>query len=200
MLTTTLRSIKEIYGYSVCAADFSAGEIKEFYVDSKQWKIASISVGRGPEPESRIQISPEVLEEIDSPQRTFFTQLTPGELEQGVFPSRVVGKKSSWLPAGKLLQYTAYASDRPLGRVTDLLVNDADLGIRYLAVRVDALDKQFLLSPWNVGALKRRPLELVLRCAFEEVCRGPEYNFSVPVSREIENLLQEQYGKPLFWV
>ena len=97
--------------------------------------------------------------------------------------------------------YHILAEDGQIGQVKDLLIDDATWAISYLVVSAGS---------WLSGRTVLVPMELVTEVNWEESAVGicvfkdqiqssPEYDDSVPITREYESKLYEHYGRPKRW-
>ena len=151
MLTVMLLNLQELYGYRIRALRADIGEIKEFYLQDEDWKIWSIAVIAGASRfrKKEIYLSSKFLKEIDTEKRIFFIQQTKWEI-QNQLPEILDPEKDPHLkPAGQLLGFTVKALDGEIGKVEDLVVNDANLAIQYLSVNLNTSGEKLNLSPWQ---------------------------------------------------
>jgi hypothetical protein len=89
-----LRSVEELYGYSVQAIDGDIGEVYEFYFDDKDWTIRYLVMDTGGWLSGRLVIiSPVALKEPDWKKQIFPVSITKKQVEKG--PSTYAGKPIS---------------------------------------------------------------------------------------------------------
>jgi hypothetical protein len=194
MLTTMLRSIKEIYGYSVRSTDLLLGRVRELYLNEGAWTIQSI------ETEGGLHVPAASLEEVDATERSLFFQIDHAEMRTDTRGTAALD--AGLKPARQLLGLEMHAQNGSVGYVEDLIVSDADLSIKYLVVNAASLghNKKFIVSPWWIHSVHWDTNEVVLRFDLEHVLRSPRYDFQMPVSREYESALHEYYDKQTYWV
>jgi sporulation protein YlmC with PRC-barrel domain len=200
MLTTMLRSIQELYDYEVFAMDAQLGRVKELYVNDEEWRIQSIGV----DAEERfgrdmLYVPTEVFEEIDPSQKALFIQLNGEELRK-VLANFCTSEKDPHLKrARRLTGFDVHAKDGMVGKVEELLLNDADLSIRYLVVDAITFDKRILLSPWWIERIDWEAGSLHLAFDRERICQSPLYDFRLPLSEDLEEDLHQQFGRQSYW-
>ena len=201
MLTTMLRSVREIYGYSVRCADDYLGEIAEFSWNEQEWKIQSLIVKRNTLEFHRKMLSlpAQILEEVDMDSRTIFIQLSKEEVLSFCREVDLRGVDSHLKPVRALLGFGVAAKNGPLGLIEDLLLSDADLSARYVVIRVPSLGKKYLLSPWWIDRTDWKTRNIHLKLTLAEAQEIPEYNFHTPINRHYEDKLHAEYGKRSYW-
>jgi hypothetical protein len=105
--------------------------------------------------------------------------------------------------ANEVTGYFLEADDGPVGRVEDLIIEDDDWGVRYLAVLAPHTSlsgrKVLIAQQWitRVSWTERKVHVDVLR---EAVKNSPKYVPSAPVNREFETRVYDYYGRPKYWV
>ena len=190
MLTTMLRSIKELYGYEVRSTDALIGKVREFYLDDEKWVVRSIGIIGG------ILLPAELLEETDPQQRAFFLQLNAAAIREKL-ENR--SENSQLRAARRLFGLLMFARNGVIGKVEDLVVNDADLSVRYFVVDAPVHGQKFVISPWWIQEIDWEYGEIRLRFGLERVLRSPKFDFQMPVSREYEAALHEYYDKQTYF-
>jgi hypothetical protein len=146
-----------------------------------------------------IYLSTRLLEEIDPEKQVFFIQQTKREIENQLPEILALEKDPQLKPAERLLGFTVKATDGEIGTVEDLIVNDADLAVRYLTVNLKASGKKFILSPWWSEKINWETRNIYLAFTLKEVYDSPQYDFLAPVSREYEDELHDYYGRRSYW-
>ena len=192
MLTTVLRSIKELYGYTVRLADGVMGNVLEFYIDDEKWTARRVRVSGG------VFLPAELLEEADPDEKSFFIQSSFAEIRAKVVES-CAGTNRQWRPASRLLGLLVHARNGAVGKMQDIILNDADLSVRYLVVDAPAYGQKFILSPWWIKSIDLERNEAHLRFDLNLVLRSPKYDFQMPFSREREAALHGYYDKQTYW-
>ncbi len=195
MLTTRLGSLKDLRLYEVYGADGKIGAVRDFFFHPEDWTIRHASVRT----ENReIFLSTRVFGEADWEKRTFF--LRGAALSA---PPASHFSTAGLYSAGEFLDKTVCAEDGEIGRIDDLIVNEADWAIRYLIVDTGSWlkGKKVLISPWWVEGNVRGGEEDALRTnlLLEEIRHSPEYDFSDTITHDYENKLHEYYDKPKYW-
>ncbi len=200
MLMTMLRSLREVFGYSVCTMDAYIGSIRELYLDDKEWVIRGFLVKvEGATGDDQVYVPSCFLEETDPGQRIFLIQSCIRELKKDVPVSLIAGEYPSLRPVHRIIGSKVYAKDSEVGRVEDLILNDADFAVRYLVINAEVVDKKFMISPWWCERVFWETGGIFLRFGVEEVLQSPEYDFRIPVMQDYESKLHEYYRKRSYW-
>lgn len=97
--------------------------------------------------------------------------------------------------------YSINARDGSLGRVDDLLFDDASWTMRYLAVDTAWLfGRKVLLSAAVVGVPQKDDKVLPVMLTKQQVENSPSVDTDEPVGRQEEVALQRHYGWPQYWM
>ena len=215
MEKTLLRNIRALQGLKLHATDGELGAVKEFYFDDEEWDILYLVADTGGWlPGRRLLISPIALGEADWVEQRLEVMLTREEVEaspdidlhrpitreQEVTYFGHFGWPCFWKgelrSASEVIGTQVEAEGGAVGNVEDLLV-DEFWRIRYLMIVSE--DRRILVAPqWIKRADWPRAL-LHLNLSREKTERSPEYDPSVPVSREFEAQLYNHYGLTPYW-
>jgi len=97
--------------------------------------------------------------------------------------------------------YSIAASDRDIGHVEDLIVDDREWIIRYVVVdtRNWLPGRQVLIAPIWFSSIVWSQRKLETDLSAEVVKDSPEYDPSAPVNRKYERRLYDFYGRPVYW-
>ena len=103
--------------------------------------------------------------------------------------------------ANQVKGYGIHASDGDIGHVDDFLIDDESWEIRYLVVDTGhwLSGKKMLVSPRWAENISWEEHKIYLHLARGTIQSSPEFDPSVPVTREYEHLLHEHYGVPAYW-
>jgi hypothetical protein len=97
--------------------------------------------------------------------------------------------------------YHIQASDGEIGHVRDFIVDDETWDIRYLEVYTRNLwpGKKVLVSPQWITRVSWADSKVYLDMTTENIQNGPEWDDSVPVTREYEHRLHDYYARSPYW-
>lgn len=99
------------------------------------------------------------------------------------------------------LEYVIHAQDGEIGHVEDMLADDADWIIRYMAVGTRKWlpgRKVLTAMPW-VHFVDWRESTVQVEPARDQIRGAPAYDPHAPVTREYESALWEHYGRKGYW-
>jgi uncharacterized protein YrrD len=98
--------------------------------------------------------------------------------------------------------YHIEATDGEIGHVKDFIVDDGTWAIRYL--EVDTRNwwpgKKVLVSPQWIDNVSWPDSKVYVDLSRETIKNGPEWNDSVPVTREYEHRLYDYYARSPYWL
>lgn len=97
--------------------------------------------------------------------------------------------------------YRLHATDGELGHIDDLVVEDTDWHIRYMAIDLKTWlpGRKVLIAPYWIKEFKWAESSVTVDLTLDEVKRSPPYDPSEPVNRKYEEHLYDYYGKPKYW-
>jgi hypothetical protein len=88
----------------------------------------------------------------------------------------------------------------PIGRVTDLLIEDGSWNIRYVVVATDApLSRQVLISPAAISGFDSESRSIAAFLTTDQVLNSPPLDNAKPISRQYEQALVDYYSWPIYW-
>lgn len=98
--------------------------------------------------------------------------------------------------AGEVTGYTVEASDKPLGSVVGLLVDDDDWSLRYIAVEAEGSGqrKMQIYSPDWVETIRWIEQSIHIKFAHDVATNAPPLEDDAMVSRDYEKKLYDYYG------
>jgi hypothetical protein len=101
----------------------------------------------------------------------------------------------------EVTDYDIQASDGQIGRLTDLIADDASWVIRYMVVDTGEWlrNKKVLVSPSWADTVAWPERNVYVGLSRETVKDSPEFDPSVPVNQEYELRLYDYYGRPTYW-
>jgi sporulation protein YlmC with PRC-barrel domain len=94
--------------------------------------------------------------------------------------------------------YSLHASDGPIGRVEDYILDDEKWGIRYLVVDAGLWlpGRKVLVSTHWLESVAWETAEVFVGLTQAAVRNSPEFDPSLPVSEDYESVLYDHYGRP----
>lgn len=98
--------------------------------------------------------------------------------------------------------YGLEATDGDIGVVDDLIVDEQLWIIRYLVVAMHKWlpGRKVLIAPrWLAGPINWQTNKVKVFMTQDSVRNSPEFDPSVPISREYESKLHEHYRQPAYW-
>jgi len=98
--------------------------------------------------------------------------------------------------------YHLEAKDGEIGHVDDFVVDDYTWAIRYIEVATHNWlpGKKVLLSPSWVERVSWEESKVFVAATCEAIRTCPEYDESMPITREYENRLYFHYGHAPYWI
>lgn len=102
----------------------------------------------------------------------------------------------------EVIAYHVIATDGEVGYVDDFIVDDQGWIIRHLVVMhmQDSLSaRKVLISPASVKEIRWKEEKVYIDLSQEKIQDSPDYNPSIPLTREYEELLYDYYGLPGYW-
>ncbi len=107
------------------------------------------------------------------------------------------------LDSGKEVSgYHIRATDGGIGHVEDFVIDDETWIIRYLVAdtRNWLPGKHVLIGAPSVETIDWETRRVMVNVHREEIQSAPEFERSIPVTRELEERLYEHYGLPRYWM
>jgi stress response protein YsnF len=97
--------------------------------------------------------------------------------------------------------YHIHATDGQIGHLDDLIVDDENWAIRYMAVdtRNWLPGKKVLVSPHWIEKVSWADSEVYVDLSRETVRNSPEFDHNAPVNRDYEDRLHDYYGRRKYW-
>jgi PRC-barrel domain len=101
----------------------------------------------------------------------------------------------------EMLDYSILATDGEIGHVSDILLGDSDLKVRYLVIDTGGWlsgRKVLLSTAWLSGVAPEKQL-IVVNIDKKRIEESPPYDPNVEIPREYETQLHDHYGYPYYW-
>jgi len=101
-----------------------------------------------------------------------------------------------------MLNYSILATDGEIGTVSDLLVGDSDLKLRYLVIDTGGWlsGRKVLLSTAWLSSVEPGKESVVVNMEKKRIKESPPYESGAAVDREYEARLYDYYGYPYYWI
>jgi sporulation protein YlmC with PRC-barrel domain len=100
-----------------------------------------------------------------------------------------------------LRHFEIFATDGEIGSVSDVLFDDREWVVRYLAVHTGGWlsGRDVLISPVSVRNVDDAGRQIHVALTQQQVRNSPDVQTQLPVSRQHENELATYYAWPLYW-
>jgi len=101
----------------------------------------------------------------------------------------------------EMLDYTILATDGEIGHVSDILLADSDLKVRYLVIDTGGWlsGRAVLLSTAWLSSVAPEKRMIVVNIEKKRIQESPLYESSAEIPREYEVRLHDYYGFPYYW-
>lgn len=104
----------------------------------------------------------------------------------------------------ELLDYQVIATDGKAGTVSDFILEDEDWQFRYLVLDTseetgaDKGKKVLVALEW-INSIEVQGRDIFIGLTQEAIRFSPEFDSSLPVNRQYEEVLYDYHGKPKYW-
>jgi sporulation protein YlmC with PRC-barrel domain len=105
-------------------------------------------------------------------------------------------------PVKNILNYKIQATDGEIGGVSDLIIDDQEMKLRYLVIDTGNWlpgRKVVLSTAWISQVVPARDT-VVMNIEKKRIQEAPEYRPDVDFSREYEKSLHDYYRFPYYWL
>jgi PRC-barrel domain len=92
------------------------------------------------------------------------------------------------------------ATDGEIGSVSDLIVDDREMKLRYLVIDTGLPGKKVVLSTAWISSVAPERDTVVMNIEKKRIQEAPEYKPDVDFSREYETKLHDYYRFPYYWL
>ena len=101
----------------------------------------------------------------------------------------------------EVTNYYIEANDGDIGHVDDFIIDDENWTIRYVVVDTRNWwpGKKVLVSPEWIRSVSWTDSRVYVDLSRDTIKNGPEYDPSLPVSRDYESRLYKHYGRSEYW-
>ncbi len=122
--------------------------------------------------------------------------------EEAACKSTENGEDSHLRSTAEVNGYFIEATDGDIGHVAGLVIDDETWAIRYLEVATrDWLPgKKVLVPPAWIKSVSWADSKVSVDLDRETIKNSPEYDESIPITREYEDQLYRHYGRPPYWL
>jgi hypothetical protein len=97
--------------------------------------------------------------------------------------------------------YDIIAADGEIGSIEEFYFDDEKMTVRYLVANTGnwLTGKQQLISPQAITHLDREKRNIHVSLTKEQVKQSPGIDKHQPVSRQMERIISDYYGDPMYW-
>jgi uncharacterized protein YrrD len=101
----------------------------------------------------------------------------------------------------EMLDYTILATDGEIGHISDILLADSDLKVRYLVIATGGWlsGRTVLLSTAWLSSVAPEKRMIVVNIEKKRIQESPLYESGADIPREYEARLHDFYGFPYYW-
>ena len=105
-------------------------------------------------------------------------------------------------PVKNLLNYKILATDGEIGGVSDIIVDDQEMKLRYLVIDTGTWlpGKKVVLSTAWISSVVPERETVVMNIETKRIQEAPEYRPDADFSREYEERLHDYYRFPYYWL
>ncbi|HEV8310938.1 MAG TPA: PRC-barrel domain-containing protein [Methylomirabilota bacterium] len=98
--------------------------------------------------------------------------------------------------------YGLSATDGEIGEIADLLVDDADLKVRYLVIDTGRWlpGRQVILSAAWISSVEPAKRTVVMNIDTKRIKEAPAYDPGAVIDRGYESRLHDHYRFPYYWI
>ena len=102
----------------------------------------------------------------------------------------------------ELLDYQVIATDGEAGMMDDFIVDDEGWQCRYLVLDTSeetGAEKKVLVALEWINSIEVEGMDIFIGLTREAIRFSPEFDPTVPVNRQYEEVLYDYHGKPKYW-
>jgi hypothetical protein len=105
-------------------------------------------------------------------------------------------------PVKNILNYKILATDGEIGGVSDLIVDDQEMKLRYLVIDTGSWlpGKKVVLSTAWISSVVPQKETVVMNIEKKRIQEAPEYRPDAELDREYETQLHDYYRFPYYWL
>ncbi|HJR00916.1 MAG TPA: PRC-barrel domain-containing protein [Methylomirabilota bacterium] len=105
-------------------------------------------------------------------------------------------------PIKNVLNYRILATDGEIGSVSDLIVDDQEMKLRYLVIDTGNWlpGKKVVLSTAWISSVAPERDTVVMNIEKKRIQEAPEYKPDADLSRDYETRLHDYYRFPYYWL
>lgn len=104
--------------------------------------------------------------------------------------------------ADELLDYQVSGTDGKAGEMTDFILEDEEWQFRYLVLDTSeeiGVEKKVLVALEWITSIEVAGKDIFIGLTQEAIRFSPEFDPTVPVNRQYEEVLYDYHGKPKYW-
>ncbi|MBE0669225.1 MAG: PRC-barrel domain-containing protein [Anaerolineales bacterium] len=117
-------------------------------------------------------------------------------------PEPAPEEQSHLRSSSALLDYRVFATDGETGEVSDFIMDDEIWKFRYMVTDTSGKldqDKEVLIALEWINSIKVATRDIEIDLTLEAIRFSPEFDPTIPVNRQYEEVLYDYHGKPKFW-
>lgn len=101
-----------------------------------------------------------------------------------------------------VIGYNILATDGEIGEVSDFLVDDSDLRLRYMIIDTGRWlpGKKVILSTAWISSVDAKKETVVMNIERKRIEDAPEYSPGEAIDREYETRVHDHYRFPYYWM
>jgi sporulation protein YlmC with PRC-barrel domain len=111
-------------------------------------------------------------------------------------------EQSNLRSSSALLDYRVHATDGETGEVSDFIVDDETWQVRYVVTDTSGKleqEKEVLIALEWINSIVVDTRNIYIDLTREAIRFSPEFDPTIPVNRQYEEVLYDYHGKPKFW-
>jgi hypothetical protein len=125
----------------------------------------------------------------------------PGTVEREAVEARKRSEDVHLRSTQEVINYYIEANDGDIGHVEDFLIDDESWTVRYVVVDTRNWwpGKKVLVSPEWIRSVSWSDSRVYVDLSRDKIKNAPEYDPSLPLTRDYEARLHKQYGRSEYW-
>lgn len=132
-----LHRANELAGDALRGPEGSAGRVKDFYFDARRRRVEYLAVETGGAVGGRtVLVSPQAIDRRRSSEQSMYATLPNADIERG--PSVEKARAARLCSGCEMIGYGVEASDGPMGKVIDVVVDDEAWSLASIVIHTQA--------------------------------------------------------------
>ncbi|MCF7861313.1 hypothetical protein K9M79_03620 [Candidatus Woesearchaeota archaeon] len=220
-----LRHAKDMIGFELDAIDEQFGKVKDFFFDDVIWAVRYLVADTQKWlPGREVLISPTSLDRADEHNEKLRVELTKDKIKDSppILSDRPVSRQDEiiltkyfgwtnwWENLTKevkgdpnlrsikeVISYGVNSLDGQVGKIIDIVIDDADWTVRYMIVESEG--KKVLLALDWITEINEKENKILVNLMSDTVRDAPVYDPERPINRIIETEVFDHYQKKYYW-